>query len=505
MASRSSDGAGSYYRRAASYRRRVSFARQPRLNGGSVNSRNSSLQRSLPPARPEAPTPVTLQQRYLYDRVQSSPDLSPAFLRLANHQQTPPSPTGMRVRSRKEGAGPNLPQKARRNSGNWDDKTRQVSAELSKFCDELFRPDISSEEILSSERTEDLRSKDLHSRRSEPALQDRADEDGGFVNRRSRGSTGSIDIAEYENRPLPPPPPVMEPTPSHTYTQLAKQREKLLHRAKLLKPGQLDDVIRHIDRLMELNSPDGSVRVSSAPAPDLSGLIKENMDAWSPKGRRNITAPSQLKTGYDKTRWDPERLTIRMVDNPEPAPLIIRKRSSEPTLNLTEALDRAFDDRRGTLAGAGRSGAAKEKTQRTISFDPFSSGLEPIAEDETIERSEPQTPRSGSGSGRIKNWFRRSLSSEQGWESDNGPTPPRKDSPWKRRSILKNRAENKQAKEDKKSEEEFPMREEQAGKAKRPNKFLRFFGVKDPNPGPKAILSVLSEFPSSSETSSWQF
>ena len=419
--------------------------------------------------------------------------------------ETPPSPTAQHLHSRKEGHRTSIPEKAKRTSVMADDLARQQSAEqLRRLCDQSFRPDVGGSKLLSSDRVEDLRSDDLRSgdlrsRRSEPLLQPQADKERSL----SRGSARPLDMEQYQNRPLPAPPAVMEAKPSETFRALAEQKEKLMKTAELLQPGQLDDVIAQIDRLMAANAPKADKRTVSAPpvGTELSNLFNESEALWNRtvKDRRSASAPLRKQDNFERTRWDVNQSTIRMVDEAELSPLNVRKKQSAPYLKATWN-SAQFDTRNAnwTLAGKDvpstprRSSASSRRVTsdepRPLTSDMVSSPLETIAEDAEPDTGKRRSRQSGSD-GRIKNWFRRSISSPGKGDNEQPPTPPSKDSPFKRRLL---RAKTQQRPQE--PEEEFPMRPAQADKIQKgPGRLLRFFGVKGgPKPAPRPKMDVLS-------------
>ena len=290
----------------------------------------------------------------------------------------------------------------------------------------------------------------------------------------------------------------MAAEPSFAYTQLVKQRKSLVDRSKLLEPGTLDDVIASIDRMIAEESRSTTIRVSSAPQSSINELLQQTEDARWQAGqrtarRRIATDPthSQLGSGLESTRWDPNKPTVRLINSPEADPTAVQRESG--SAESDDGFGLGGSRRESSPA---RSGDRKRSRFSTRRFTGYGSTLEPIEEKASPQKDAPQTPRSGrsaSSGSRIRNWFRRSFSSGGDWESDNGPTPPSKDSPFKRKAAAKKPTIELHHRASNSGEEEFPMRGEVRDKAKKPSKFLRFFGVKETESVDKAAFSMISK------------
>ena len=119
--------------KSASYKRNVAFRH---------SRRHSSLQHT-PPPRPRNPTPLTLQQRFVQD---ASPTKSRHEGKVKRSSLSPTSSTGNlspKLQSKKEGARIS-PKGKNRTSALWEERTRQVSAELSNLCDQVFQGSLPS-------------------------------------------------------------------------------------------------------------------------------------------------------------------------------------------------------------------------------------------------------------------------------------------------------------------------------------------------------------------------
>ena len=237
--------------RRASYKRDVSFCWSGRrsMSSGQPLSRSREHQRNS----------KTLQERYFKDKTLAqlqpnscSPSLPPREIPMPDAQSV--------IRSKKEGSRPtdgHLVPKLHHDA-NWTDEVRKVSTELDKLCDTAFnRASISSSAptaITPGSVNRESQGRYLSSATSFSIYEDPisdADE------RQVRIRMVDASTQAYPQRPLPPPP-TMDPLAedrlgSYTQRELAKTREllKKRNRASYMEPGYLDDVIDHLDRLMQ--------------------------------------------------------------------------------------------------------------------------------------------------------------------------------------------------------------------------------------------------------------
>ena len=293
---------------SATSKRRVSFARKRRV----VSAKQPA---SKPPTEPlPSPPPLTLQQRFIHDGLKASQTLPVSAPATASSAQV--------VRSRKPVNRTNV----KRDSGFWREETHRVSSELGKVCDEAFNRDSA----ISSAITTDASDPDRHSKSTVTS-----------VSIHERSMTHSNDWKARLDRPLPPPPP--EYLGNFAQRELAKAREMLRQRADdptLATPGCLDDVIAHLDRLMQPSTAridEEARRAVSAPQERSSGAglepRKDTFERFLESGYTGLRTISEPVKQAQKT-WDIGD-TIRLVEADEGSsqisptkPLTIRKKSS---------------------------------------------------------------------------------------------------------------------------------------------------------------------------------
>ena len=291
-------------------KRRVSFAR---------NRRVLSVQQpaSKPPTEPlPSPPPLTLQQMFVNDGLGVSQNVPLHGAKIAASAQV--------VRSRK----PVLRSSANRNSAFWREDTHRVSSELGKVCDEAFNRDSAVSSVLTAATSRP----DRHSKSTETSM-----------SLHDKTPIQNTEQKSLFDRPLPPPPPP-EYIGNIAQRELAKAREMLKQRAadpSLGAPGCLDDVIAHLDRLMQpstMRVNDDERRAVSAPQECYSGVglepRKDTFERFLENGYTGWRAISEPVQQAHQKPWNGER-TIRLVDTEGEShqisptkPLTIRKKSN---------------------------------------------------------------------------------------------------------------------------------------------------------------------------------
>ena len=455
-------------RKSASYRRGVSF----------INLRKRSGHNPLPPvAIEQLPSLPSLDQNY----VDEEPQRESAGARTTTDSSPRAAPTV--VRSRKKIAGTTFAQelaekKARIASLYWKDDARKVSTELEKFCDEAFKDRYSA---ASSTPTAVTVTTDPHEVSYEsPATSLSVREDSGTsstVTHHTSAVKGKEGDA-YRQRPLPAPPSSRELVGSYTQRELTKARDLLIQRAADttagFTPGYLDDVIAHLDRLMQpstskIHEQDSSRRVASAPdqkSPDTFGYLPrineerlvfgndgdefERLIARGHQGYRAVSEPMATRIipadgkPLSRTFNTNERTSIRVVDyeGHEPIspvrPLVIRKRSGASTspvesLQHQPGMDRSREiEAKSSIkfehdASKVHYRRPQSEERRSTGYSIHESTLPPIEEDEKREQRDSKT---AAGDGKKRGWFRRhnrqTTQNSQG-SVERGPTPPVKD------------------------------------------------------------------------------
>ena len=467
-------------RKSMSYKRGVSFIH--------THAEKRSTSAQVPP--------LTLQERYIKDRPQHASSL-PSLLT----KESPPTVAPHVVRSKKTPTNltesqPVGAENAKIASHHWKDDARKVSTELEKFCDEAFnRSSVASTALTTRTAVTDPPQQSHGS----PATSVSVREDSGTFfkhphQRAYRPTQASRPIRPSDlQRPLPKPPvSELEHLGSYTQQELARTRDLLKQRAAdpkmAMVPGCLDDVIAHLDRLMQPSAVRANEqrRYVSTPDPNspAMGRSKDTFDSLLEKGNIGFRSASEPARGYADSphrRRYPGKETLRLVEPSDEKPisptkpLTIRKKSGsstpsggsvrtqgEPSLRF--AKPQTADERR--IAGLSQL---------------VDTPLESIDEDKENFDPLPRNPKTLSGEGKKRNWFRRQH--QLGTESpDKGPAPPLKDSLPLR--------DHPTASPKKKRTSDVPSEESQTSepkKGKGKGKFFKIFGKhKQPKPDPNS-------------------
>lgn len=431
-------------RRLSSYKRQVSFVHN---RNRPVSGRQARLR-----SQEHRASPFTLQERYQRDQAKAKAqnlahDKAQTQV-IAEEKQLPDSPTLSRetpqpedlplVRSRKapaDGTGETQgsPAKRARLSHHFRDDARKVSLEMEKLCEEAFnRPRGPS--VGSGNPTP--RTTSTNNRDSQPSYRTNISattpdtsfsihEDPVPMSSTRRGKTREISV-DYNERPLPRPPATerkidTEHLGSYTQRELAKTRELLIKRRdeSMMAPGYLDEVITHLDRLMQpsaIRLADEERRAVSTP----DGMPRK--DTFEDIMQKNNVA---FRSASEPQKSWLRKATIRLVDGSDGhrpispvKPLTIRKKSGSSTpsggsprqvtpterLFITEELYQPLNDHRS----AGLTLLDNRE-------------LETIEEDEDKENFDPADRSRNMQAPKKRNWFRR----RQHLKSrDNSKTPP---------------------------------------------------------------------------------
>lgn len=398
---------------STSYRRGVSFAQMRRPP-------NMLHQATL--AKEKELASLSLQERYIQDSLSQASPNSQSLLAADSPQS---AVSTIIVRSRKDPTVDNEEtpkRKERPMSSYWKEDARQVSSELEKACDEAFnRYSAASTAVTGMVETPERET-------SSPATSIGIHGER-YTSTGSRRLTGGSSL---QGRPLPLPP-AYEHLGSFTYQELAKTRALLQKRAADTSlAGHFDDIIAHLDRLMQPST----VRVQEADrravsAPGEQGDITHGHDEFEkllsrgPFGLRSTSEPvTQSSSNYlPLKRHDLDnRPTIRAIvgSNQKPIsptkPLTIRKKRSD----LTDQTQR----QRSLVRGEPSSLQTGERRSAGLSL--LESSLEPIKEDEKETRG-TRGSKTFSGETKKRGWFRRHERAESSQDSDKGPPLPPKD------------------------------------------------------------------------------
>ncbi|KAI9817521.1 MAG: hypothetical protein M1827_001131 [Pycnora praestabilis] len=314
--------------------------------------------------------------------------------------------------------------KPRTASHYWKEEARQVSSELEKYCDEAFnRSSISSSvRTTTTDRVTEYQSPNT-------SVSNRDSGASSTANPRKPHVAPSNSL---QGRPLPTPP-IEAPDP-FTAQELAETRRRLLQRSAEgttgVSQGYLNDVIAHLDRLMQPNSlnlagQDPSRRIASAPdskSPERIGYlprIREEGRVSGGEDLRNISDKGQQ--GYRSTS-EPvaqtsrppiaraitqDRNTIRMVEREGSgpltpvAPLNVRKRSGQG-LQENQVMD-------NQSIGQDNAGSQSRGRDALREYGSQARNAQLHGELETIREEHDRGQRKTSGENKKRNWFKRNV------------------------------------------------------------------------------------------------
>lgn len=421
-------------RKSTSYKRNVSF----------VHNRKRSFSGRHPRLRSQEhhTSPFTLQERFFRDQSQSQShakingvsSISPSNNTM---KETPLSEDIPVVRSRKSPVKEHAAKKPRVASHYWKDDARKVSVEMEKLCDDAFnRSPIASS--IPTPRTEATGNRFSQNTYSSPATSFSVHEDQVPVSVTRHSKARQIEV-DYQNRPLPLPPATdrqmdSEHLGSYTQRELAKTRDLLKKRAAeaTMSPGYLDEVIAHLDRLMQPSTVrlhEEEQRAVSTPDPNSGIPRKDTFEQIMEKnniGFRSASEPSK------RQKTDHTQSTIRVVDSSDGLkpispvkPLTIRKKSESSTPSVGSPRQIIPTERLFTTEEL-YSRQVEERRSAGLALLENPS-LEPIDEDEDKENFDPATRRTNFREPKKRNWFRRHQPVQRSRDNDMGPPIPVKD------------------------------------------------------------------------------
>lgn len=394
--------------KSASYRRGVSFAH--------IRKRSPSADLTFQTCSSFVPRVSVSKSPQIRAASTPLPSVS-----VSPHQETP-SPTipPTAIRSRKAIPDEDSSSKPRITSQYWKEDTRKVSKELENFCDEAFnRASVASSAPTTATAATDRRS--LGTPATSHSVHDI--EPMPHVRRIPK----SADLKAYENRPLPRPP-VEESLGSFTHRELAKTKEVLMKRAagSGITPGALDEVIAHLDRLMqpsEVRLKEENRRAVSSPDQGLAPN-KDTFERFLERtnvGFRSASEPTAESPRKKRRQAD----TIRIVDNREKQmdispvkPLTIRKKSNSSTPS-TETLRKRPSHEQLPQRGDSRSHDRYQPGEhRSAGLNLLQKSLEPIEEHGDDSPTKPRVVT------KKKSWFFRGHQTNKSEDSDKMPPPP---------------------------------------------------------------------------------
>ena len=339
------------------------------------------------------------------------------------------------VRSRKSSVEEHTAKKTKIASHYWKDDARKVSVEIEKLCDDAFNrsPMASS---IPTPRTEATGNRFSQNTYSSPATSFSVHEDPVPVSVTRHSKARKIEV-DYQQRPLPLPPTTerqmgSEHLGSYTQQELAKTRDFLKKRAAepTMPPGCLDEIIAHLDRLMQpstIRMREEERRAVSTPDPK-SGIPRgDTFEQILEKNNIGFRSASEPLKGQDNSHT---QSTIRLIDPSDGLkpvspvkPLTIRKKSESSTT---------------PSAGSPRPIISTERLFTTEDLygqqahRPHSAGLalseipslDPIDEDEDKENFDPATRRTEFPEHKKRKWFRRHQPDQRSRDFGNGPPFP---------------------------------------------------------------------------------
>jgi len=425
---RSMVSSSSAVRKSVSYRRNVSFVHSQRRI---VSSAHPTIK-----ARRET-NALTLQERYNHGDGEEENKQAPIVatprqsIAEASYAADSPRPAVPQVvRSRKvlsrTATAPDVV--LTRASQFWRDDARKVSTELEKFCDEAFNRSSLQLSATPATEVEDQTY-------STPATSLSREVSGASVIQHPPRAKASrqLDSRALRERPLP-----RIPSPEHPGTydfnqrELAKARELLLQRAAdPSMAGSLDEVIAHLDRLMQPSAvrlQEQGLRAASTPDPK-SPLERTNdtFERFLEKGYTGIRSASEPGPG-NRAGTDRTKMTVRMVDTDDPKPisptkpLTIRKKSgsSTPSTDSGRLRRRASQEQVSYYEDVRPYGGTHGTEFRSAGLNLLDHPLEPIEEDEDKENFDPRDRKQKtlSGESKKRGWFRRHQQGQGSQESE---------------------------------------------------------------------------------------
>ena len=401
-------------RRRASYKRDVSFK---------WNCRRS-MSSGQPPLRSQGHqwNAETLQERYSKDKARA--ELQPnSCLTNLSPRETPMPDSQTMIRSKKEGSriteGSSLSKLHQDPS--WTDDVRKVSTELDKLCDTAFnRASISSSArtaITPGSGNRESQGKHLSSATSFSIYEDPiSDADDRHV----RIKMVDASTRAYPQRPLPPPrtsdPLAEDQLSSYTQRELARTREllKKRNRASYMEPGYLDDVIAHLDRLMQPSTArlaDEERRAVTDPSSKTGLPRKDTFEQIMENGNIGFRSASEPTQEHNKGQRSRRRdHTIRVIedtgDGYKPIspikPLTIRKKSgaSSTTPSPTTPTKQAC------LLDRSHALSLHHHDSRPASVSLPEKSLQPIIEIDDLDGADRHRRNGFLGAPMKRSWFR---------------------------------------------------------------------------------------------------
>ena len=491
LASRFSAGSASSIivaRKSASYKRNVSFVHKRKR---SISDRRPRLR-----SREHHQPSLTLQERYVKDQplgeVRSYSQQKEGGIELPESppvswfspEESPEPGSVPVVRSRKapvENPQDTTAKKSGTGSFYFRDEARKVSTEMEKLCDEAFNklPMSSSATTPRTTETGNRNSSNTYQTYDSSTTSFSVHEDLIPVrvarqNKPKEMSTG------YSQRPLPKPPVTErrmdnEHLGSYTQRELAKTRALLKKRAAEvdMAPGYLDEIIAHLDRLMQPSS----IRINeeerrAVSTPDHASGIprKDTFEEILEKNNIGFRSTSEPTKRHEQTRAPTVRLVNSrsgLIQVSPVKPLTIRKKSEASTPSTGSPRQITPKERLVTTEELYRQQAEDRRSAGIAMLGH--PNLVPIEEDEDKENFDPadRSHQGYVGEPKKRNWLRRRPIVP-------APVPPPKD---QRSSLTSNSTQDGHVANRK---SDVPSQESQSSETKNSgrNRFLKIFTTK---------------------------
>ncbi|KAL8690249.1 MAG: hypothetical protein Q9218_004258 [Villophora microphyllina] len=409
-------------RKSVSYHRGVSFA-HVRKRSASADVPSQSLRNSSSlapePAKPHRAISNPLPSVPASPQSMDSPTLPAHTVRSRKHVHIPDD---------------DLTIKPRITSQIWKEDTRKVSKELENYCDEAFnRVSVASSVPTTTTTTAGTERRSVGTPATTYSVHDNVPIPSGAIRRVAKSSQ----LRAYEDRPLPQPPVEEQDLGSFTQRELAKTRDILIKRAadRDIPPGSLDEVIAHLDRLMQPSAvrlKEEERRAVSSPDPGLAPN-KDTFERFlegrniafrsaseptpeSPRKRRRQADTIQIVDDRDELKISPVKpLTIRKKSNSStPSTETLRQRASQDILLKVPQFPQRSDSRPYDWGQSGE--------RRSAGLNLLETSLEPI-EEHTDDRIYDEPKRTVT---KKKSWFFRGghQTSKSQENTDKMPPPP---------------------------------------------------------------------------------
>ena len=429
--SRTTNHSGMVLKRPAAYKRKVSF-NHTRKRSASGHQPRLRVEEKQSDSR-------TLKERFVTDggQLERESSSSPPVVLKQESPEVDEIPLVRSKKSPKRIPRDTLVSKLRIEGQNWTEDVRKISTELDKLCDTAFNR-VSLSSSTPTAFTPGTGYRDSNRSYQSPATslsiyEDPASDVGTHSN---SNKPNAISTNAYPDRPLPPLPSVFQSEQhnvlSYTQQELQKTRDllKKRNRASYMEPGYLDDVIAHLDRLMQpstIRLHDEERRAISTPEPNTRIARKDTFDKIIEKtnvGIRSASEPTEQKSP------SPAKRSIRLVEDSSEngfktispiKPLTIRKKSDAFTSSTGSPRRQRTTSRPASPTKKSKP-RGNEFTSGLGSF--LDNSLEPIVEGDDFDPIERNGKDTSKMIAKKRSWFRRNHQLAQKGSRDTEIGPP---------------------------------------------------------------------------------